>query len=292
MNKTAIISAFLCLAMMPAMASAGIFGSKKKSQKRKTKQPVEQVVVQKPKEEAPKTFTLSDPVKQLSGEWTIIRLKNKKVSTEERPFLNFEIKSSRLYGNNGCNVINASFRLDGNLISFANIAATSRECSHNSGSRGILKALSEVHSLTIEEIDGVEHLHLMNKSSHNLLTLVRKNYDSICGPWIVTDIEGEPTLTQELRIVIDTDQLKVHGNTGCNVINGDVVLDYERTGGIQFENIISTRKMGYNINRETALLIALEETVAMRQAGNSSIELLDKKGNIVAKLSRLDLKKQ
>ena len=86
--------------------------------------------------------------------------------------------------------------------------------------------------------------------------------------------------------------MKVHGNTGCNVINGDVVLDYERTGGIQFENIISTRKMGYNINRETALLIALEETVAMRQAGNSSIELLDKKGNIVAKLSRLDLKKQ
>ncbi|MBS7375785.1 MAG: META domain-containing protein, partial [Muribaculaceae bacterium] len=78
----------------------------------------------------------------------------------------------------------------------------------------------------------------------------------------------------------------------CNVINGDVVLDYERTGGIQFENIISTRKMGYNINRETALLIALEETVAMRQAGKSSIELLDKKGNIVAKLSRLDLKKQ
>ena len=132
----------------------------------------------------------------------------------------------------------------------------------------------------------------MNKSSHNLLTLVRKNYDSICGPWIVTDIEGEPTLTQELRIVIDTDQMKVHGNTGCNVINGDVVLDYERIGGIQFENIISTRKMGYNINRETALLIALEETVAMRQAGNSSIELLDKKGNIVAKLSRLDLKKQ
>ena len=101
--------------MMPAMASAGIFGSKKKAQKRKTKQPVEQVVVQKPKEETPKTFTLSDPVKQLSGEWTIIRVKNKKVSTEERPFLNFEIKSSRLYGNNGCNVINASFRLDGNL---------------------------------------------------------------------------------------------------------------------------------------------------------------------------------
>ena len=292
MNKTAIISVFLCLAMVPTMASAGIFGSKKKSQKRKTKEPVEQVQAPKPKEDAPKTFTLTDPQKQLSGEWTIIRLKNKKVATEERPFLNFEIQSSRLYGNNGCNVINASFRLNGNNISFADIVTTSRECSHSSNSRGILKALTEVHSLSIEEKDGLEYLHLLNKSSHNMITLVRKNYDSICGAWTVTDIEGEPTLSQEVRLVIDTDQMKVHGNTGCNVINGDIVLDYNRNNGIQFENIISTRKMGLNINRETALLIALEETVAMRHSSKNSIELIDKKGNVVAKLSRLELTKK
>ena len=108
----------------------------------------------------------------------------------------------------------------------------------------------------------------------------------------MTDIEGEPTLSQEVRLVIDTDQMKVHGNTGCNVINGDIVLDYNRNNGIQFENIISTRKMGLNINRETALLIALEETVAMRHSSKNSIELIDKKGNVVAKLSRLELTKK
>lgn len=292
MKKNSIISALLCLAMVPSVALAGSFGPKKKSPKRIIKEPVEQVQEQKQKEEAPKSFVLSDPAKQLSGEWTITRLKNKKVTCEERPFLNFETSSHRLYGNNGCNVINGKFKLDGNGITFHDVITTSRECSQSSNSRGILKALSETQSLTIEEKDGIEYLHLLAKNSHVLITLVRKNYDFACGAWTVTDIDGEPTLSQEVRLIIDTDQMKVHGNTGCNVINGDIVLDYDRNNGIQFENIISTRKMGLNINRETALLIALEETVAMRHSSKNSIELIDKKGNVVAKLSRLELTKK
>ena len=79
MNKIITIITLLCLLFVPADS----FAKKKKKKNKKTT--VEQVVVTQPevKEEA-KTFALSNPVKQLSGEWTVKKLRNKAVTTSER----------------------------------------------------------------------------------------------------------------------------------------------------------------------------------------------------------------
>lgn len=290
MNKSTIIAVLLCLAIVPAYAADSSWFWKKKKKSREEKTHVEEVVQpQQPKaEEAPKEFVLTNPEKELSGEWTITKVKNRKVNGDERAFLNFDIARHRLYGNNGGNLINGKFAIDGNKITFSGIVTTSSYVT--SHSRDIVKALPDVHSLSIEMVNGVETLHLLSKNGHDLLTLTRANYSFACGAWTVTEIDGESTLSQEVRLVIDTDQLKVHGNTGCNIINGDIVLDYHRKNGIQFENIISNGNKGYNINRETKLLVALEETVSCTLNDNE-LALYDKRGNVVARLTPLTLQR-
>lgn len=94
-----------------------------------------------------------------------------------------------------------------------------------------------------------------------------------------------------MRLVIDTDQLSIHGNTGCNIINGVITIDGDKYHAIQFEDIVSTRKPCQNISNETALLVALEEAVSARLADKNTLQLIDNKGNVVATLSRLKITK-
>ncbi len=289
MRKSVTIITLLCLALSTADANAAewFFKKKKKTKEKETIEEVQQEI--NAEDDKAKQFVITNPGKQFSGEWTIKKLKNKKISTEERAFLNFNTETGLLYGNNGCNVINGEFKLEGRHISFNNILTTSRECAYSSSSKNIMKALADVHELNIVEENGIEYLILLNKHSNELLYLKRHNFDFANGAWTVTEIDGELTNSNDVKIVIDTDQLKLHGNTGCNIINGEITIDSNKHHAIQFENITSTRKMCPNINRETALLVALEETVSIKLIDDNHINLIDNKGTAVVALKRLNL---
>ena len=98
-----------------------------------------------------------------------------------------------------------------------------------------------------------------------------------------------PTEDKEVRLVIDTDQLKIHGCTGCNIVNGGIYIDTAKDRAIQFQQLISTRKMCPNMNTETALLVALEETCFCEKVNDNEIKLLDDKGDVKVVLTRLEL---
>lgn len=286
MNKIITIITLLCLLFVPADS----FAKKKKKKSKKTT--VEQTipVPAETKVEA-KTFVLSNPVKQLSGEWTVKKLRNKAVTTSERAYLNFDVTNARLYGSNGCNVINGKFTLNGANITFADIITTHKSCSNSSASRNIIKAIAETTNLTISEEKGIEYLVLRNKSNHELLRLKRHDFTFANGAWTVKEIGGEPMTQCLMKLVIDTDQLSIHGDTGCNIVNGVITIDSDKHHAIQFEDLISTRKMCRNIAYETALLVALEQTVSARLSSDSMLQLVDNKGNVVAVLERLVISK-
>ncbi|MGN0214573.1 MAG: META domain-containing protein [Muribaculaceae bacterium] len=285
MNRTITIITLLCLLLAPADSFA-------KKKKKKEKTTVEQTIA-KPAEQKDETkdFVMSNPVKQLSGEWTVKKLRNKAVTTSERAYLNFDVKNSRLYGSNGCNVINGKFSLTDANITFADIVTTHNSCNNNSASRNIMKAIAETTNLIITEENGIEYLILRNKSNHELLRLKRHNFDFANGAWAVKEIDGEPITQNAMKLVIDTDQLSVHADTGCNIVNGIITIDSDKYHAIQFEDLISTRKMCKNINYETALLVALEQTVSARLDANSHLQLVDNKGKVVAVLEKLHMSK-
>jgi heat shock protein HslJ len=93
-----------------------------------------------------------------------------------------------------------------------------------------------------------------------------------------------------VRIVIDVQEMRIHGNSGCNLFNGTLFIDPYKDWGVEFQELVSTRKMCRNIHIETALLVALEETQFCKELENGEIALFDGNGNQIATLKRLNLK--
>ena len=91
------------------------------------------------------------------------------------------------------------------------------------------------------------------------------------GAWTVEEIDGESVEDKNVKLVIDLDQLTIHGNSGCNIVNGTVYIDYGKDWGVQFQQLLSTMKMCENIQTEKKLLVALELTETCKQLDNYKI---------------------
>lgn len=227
--------------------------------------------------------------KQLYGEWNILTINNKKVSTRERAYIHLDFINHRLYGNNGCNVINGDFSANANKISFSNIITTMMACHNATSEKVVMKALDDAASFKLLEKNKITYLHILNSRGSTIMTLRRQNLDFINGAWTVKEIDGTPTIDKEVRLVIDTEQLKIHGSTGCNIVNGTIYIDTDKNDAVQFQQLISTRKMCENMKTETALLVALEETCFCQKVSDNEIKLINDKGEVMVVLSRLNL---
>jgi heat shock protein HslJ len=71
------------------------------------------------------------------------------------------------------------------------------------------------------------------------------------------------------------------------VVNGTLFEEPDKEASIQFQNIVSTRAACENAERETALLIALEEVESVRVGRNKSVIMLDKNGKTKLILNRI-----
>lgn len=241
--------------------------------------------------EAENGVLLTNPVEQLSGEWTFITIDKKKVGTLSRPFIAFDFQENRFYGNNGCNVINGNFKCEGSTVSFSDIISTRMACDNETPEHTVMKVFNDAVELRIKEENGIQYLHMFDKKGYELAVLKAQNLVFMNGAWTVEEIDGESVTDENVKLVIDLDQLTIHGNSGCNIVNGTVYIDYGKDWGVQFQQLISTMKMCENIQTEKRLLVALELTETCKPINDSQIALYDGKGECVAVLKRLHLEK-
>lgn len=241
-----------------------------------------------------KTITISQSssiAKDLNGEWTILTIRNKEVITRERAFLFFDLKDSLFYGNNGCNTINGSIHSHGgNKISLDNIITTMMNCHNATSERTIMKAINDIDAYKITTENYIRYLTFMNSKGQNIMYLKNHDINFLNGAWTVSSINNECVMAKNVRIVIDVQEMKIHGNSGCNIINGTLFIDPLKDWGVEFQELVSTRMMCPDIHIETALLVALEETQFCKQLDNGEIELLDGDGKQLATLKRLNLR--
>ena len=238
------------------------------------------------------SIAITNPAKQLSGEWTIVTVKGDKVNTTERPFVTLDFSDNRLYGNNGCNVINGIFECNGSNIRFDNIISTMMSCDNATSEREIMKIFNDVVAVKLYEKNDIKRMHLVDKKGHTIAIMKEQNLNFMNGAWTVDKINEQPTIDENVRLVIDIDQLTLHGNSGCNILNGTIYVDYGKDWGVQFQQLLSTMKMCENIKTETALLVALEMTETCRPVSDTKIALYDNKGNCVAVLKKLQIDKR
>lgn len=225
----------------------------------------------------------------IKGDWAIETVNGKPTVGETTPFLKFVPKEGRVYGNNGCNVINAEYRYNAedSTISFSYLSSTMRLC-HKEGitDMEINRSLDEARFYKCE-LNGDDYSMTFYNSHHEpVMELMHQNFQFLNGTWVVKEISGEKVNNPKMKLVIDVEEGKLHGNTGCNVINGTLETNMNSANSISFQSITKTLMTCPDENYETRLLVALEEAMKAKALKGEKAELLDSQGKTVLIMER------
>ena len=286
MKKYIIFALVLAFLMAPATMDA-----RKKKDKKLEKRGVNVEKVVADVDQPLREVAITDPAKQLYGEWDFVMLRNKKkVYTLERAYIYLDFAGgNKVYGSNGCNTINGTFQLSGNNLKFNEFISTSESCHNVTSEKTIMHALADTRRYTLETQYTAQYLNLMNSKGNVVLVLKRHNLDILNGAWLIKEIDSENVSGNNMRVVIDAVMQTIHGDTGCNIINGIITLDPTKDMAIQFEDLHSSEHYCEDIDLETTLLLALERTESCKRINQHEMALLDNKGNIVIMLQRINL---
>ncbi len=228
----------------------------------------------------------------IKGDWAIETVNGKTAVGEKAPFLKFEPKEGMVYGNNGCNVLNGSYKYNAtdSTLSFGNIATTMMMCSKQGITDYEINAALNATRYYSWEIKGSDYyLYLLDAGKRPVMSLMHQNFDFLNGTWTVTLINDKKVTNPDVQLVIDVPEGKVHGNTGCNILNGTLETDMDAANSISFNSLATTRMAcppGYN---ETEFLVALEEATTAKPISANEVIFLDDQGKQVMRLVRASI---
>lgn len=235
---------------------------------------------------------VSDLKNHLYGEWTVVSIDGKNVGTrQERAYLNFNASDSRIYGSMGQNIINAAYKSEDNgKISFTNVTTTSNQAENVREEVGIIDGIKAASAYSISKKDGLYYLELTDSNGDVRLRLKRHNAYIISGVWTIEKLHKEKIDNSGIELVFDVPEMKLHGNTGCNIINGSIGLDRNKDWFVQFQSIISSRMLCDEkaMALERDILVALEEVEIIKRVSDNAIKLLDKNEKEILSLKRIN----
>ncbi len=146
----------------------------------------------------------------------------------------------------------------------------------------------------IEKISNDYILYLKNASDSTTMTMRKSDLTFLNGAWRVSVLDGKNIPADaEMQMVIDLPELKVHGNTGCNILNGSIFVDPAKQNSLQFSNLATTRMACPDMEREQKFLVVLEQVETAIPGKDKDTALLkDDHGQVMMQLTRLNLPKQ
>ncbi|MDE6444920.1 MAG: META domain-containing protein [Muribaculaceae bacterium] len=277
--------------MMLAMVPFGSCSSLKKGEgsdvKKEAVLPMDREKIVQP---VSAVYTSEDLAKGIvKGDWAIEKVNGKEAIGEKAPYLKFVPDEKRVYGNNGCNIINASYRYNpaDSPLSFSNIVSTMMAC----GMEGITdieinQALDAARFYTWRLSGDDYYLTLYDADRSLVMELMHQNFQFLNGTWAVREIDGQAVDVPDMKLVIDVDEGKLHGNTGCNIINGSLETDMDAANSISFQGIAMTRMACPDANYETQFVMALEEATKAKPLKDNRVALLNGEGKVVLVLER------
>lgn len=238
----------------------------------------------------PKTYSPEEFAKGIiKGDWAIEEVYGETAVGEIAPYLKFSESEGKIYGNNGCNTINGTYHYTpkDSVLTFSNIAVTMRLC----GKEGITdmainRALNETRHYSLHESADGYVMNFYDNHGQRLMQLTHQNLDFLNGTWKVVAIDGEEVNIEKMKLVFDIDEHKIHGNTGCNVLNGNLETDMDTPNTFSFESIGVTMMMCPDIEYQTAMLVALEDACRAKPINKNQVILLNSSGDNVLTLER------
>ena len=296
-----LIASMLLLNSCSLFNGKGIFAKGDQGETKSVSQPTTEIATETATQEtavapAKKTPTGHQASSQdanleaLEGEWQIVQAGKIDIERDDNmPYVNFDTRDGRFYASNGCNILNGNFKYSNKEMEFSNVLTTLQHCPDIKYELPIRSVLCDGSKVQIKlENKGHESYVMMYKSGAKLMTLRRHNLEQINGKWYVTEVRGQKIAEGKIDIFFDIPELLAHGNTGCNYFNGAIYIDANKPSAISFSQLGVTQRMCENSATETALLVALEETMAYSLSGKDTLYLNDENGTHIITLRRAE----
>lgn len=221
----------------------------------------------------------------ISGEWNVVSVKGEQVAGN--PYIGFDLAEGRIYGNAGCNRIMGGVEVDSvnpGKIGFTGVGATRMMCPDMETEQKVLEALNEVAGYQASSA-GVE---LTDKDGNVLMSLEKKeapavSVNDINGKWNITKVEGAAVEVADKTpfISFNVAENAVHGNGGCNIINGSFSQEEGNPSSLKFGQMISTMMAGPGMETERKVLSAMNKVASFVVNEDGTLSLMDVTDNEV-----------
>lgn len=231
----------------------------------------------------------------LSGEWNIIEVNGAAVvpgRDEALPFIGFDTETGKIFGNSGCNRMMGSFDVNAQpgTIDLGNLASTRMACPDMTTEQNVLNALGQVKGY---KKAGRHHIALCNASGRPVVVLAKKDSDmklsALNGEWKIVEAGGQIILSgmeKQPFISFDVKQKLLHGNVGCNLINGSFVTDKDNSRSISFPGVAATMMACPDMEVEGRVLKAMNEVKSFDVLAGGGIGLYNVDGVLVMVLEK------
>lgn len=226
----------------------------------------------------------------LSGEWNIIEINGSAVvpaPNQEFPFIGFDTKNGKVYGNSGCNRLMGSFDVNAKpgQIALGALGSTRMMCPDMTVEQNVLAALGQVKKY---KRLGKGNIALCGSSSRPLIVLQKKEASAklsdLNGEWLIREADGVAVpsgMEKQPNIAFDVTEKRLHGNAGCNIINGSFDTDQANPAAISFQRVISTMMACPDMEVEGRIKKSLGAARSFGKLENGGMGLYDADKNLV-----------
>lgn len=231
----------------------------------------------------------------ISGEWNIVEVNGSKIAPGEdkkHPFITFDTEAGRVSGNSGCNRMMGGFDVNAKpgSIQFTPMAGTKMMCADMTTESNVLSALAQVKGY---KKAGKDKMYLCNDANRPVMVLEKKETDVklslLNGEWKITSVDGEdiPTgMEKQPFLNFDVKKKTIHGNAGCNLVNGGFETNTANAKSISFPGVISTMMACPDMAIESKILKAMNEVKSFDVLSGGGIGLYNANNALVLVLTK------
>lgn len=235
------------------------------------------------------------PLSSINGEWNITEVNGSKVTPGESrtlPFITFDTATGRVSGNSGCNRMMGSFDVNSKpgSLELGAMASTRMMCPDMTTENNVLSALAQVKGY---KKAGKDKLYLCNASNRPIVVLEKKEANVklsvLNGEWKVKEVNGEAIpsgMEKQPFIAFDVKEKTIHGNAGCNLINGGFETNADNAKSISFPRVASTMMACPDMEIEGKILKAMNEVKSFDVLAGGGIGLYDANNALVIVLEK------
>ena len=229
-------------------------------------------------------------IADISGEWNIIEINGTAVVPapgQEFPFIGFDTKGGKVYGNSGCNRILGSFDVNDKpgTIDLGALGSTRMMCPDMTVEKNVLSALATVKKYKVLQKGQVA---LCASSKRPVVVLQKRDaavkLADLNGKWMIEQAGGEAIpagLENQPYLEFNMAEKRMHGHAGCNLMNGGVVADEANPTAISFPQVAVTMMACPDSSVETRVLKALNEVKSFGKLAGGNMGFYNANGELV-----------